>query len=153
MQRIVLGMITALALGAMTASAAGPKTATAATIQLNVPTGSIAAFTSASDEATIWPALGDSVTFSVTYPKAVEKYGPRIQVMCYQDGALVYGEAAPYYQSFLIGGAWSLWQADQPPADRESAAHCVADLYYWSYQGGQKFNWLASVEFDAAGSI
>jgi hypothetical protein len=27
----------------------------------------------------------------------------------------------------------------------------VADLYYWSYQGGQKFNWLASVEFDAGG--
>jgi len=66
--------------------------------------------------------------------------------MCYQNGTLVYGEAGPYYHAFQLGGASSDWLNNSP-----GPATCVADLYYWSYQGGQKFNWLASVQFDAGG--
>ena len=66
--------------------------------------------------------------------------------MCYQNGTLVYGEAGPYYHTFQLGGASSDWLNNSP-----GPATCVADLYYWSYQGGQKFNWLASVQFDAGG--
>lgn len=89
--------------------------------------------------------LGGWVLFDTTVPKAYERQGPRVQVICYQDGALVYGEAGPASQAFLLGGASSAWLV------AGGAAHCVADLYVWTYRGGQTFTWLASTEFDAAG--
>ena len=141
MRRILFGLLAAFVLFAATVSAA-PRVATTASIALVRPTTSV--FSSA--EASIWPGLGDAVTFTVTIPKSAEKFGIRIQVMCYQGDLLVYGEAGPYYQSFLLGGGSSDWLNNSP-----GPAHCVADLYYWSYQGGQKFNHLASTEFDAAG--
>jgi len=145
MRRIALGLMALMLTFAATLSAAGGKTAPApATIELSQP--AVASFSGTTD-STIWPAIGANVTFAVTYPKSVEKFGPRIQVMCYQDGSLVYGEAGPWYQAFFLGGSGSLWLYNTAT----QGAHCVADLYYWSYQGGQKFNWLASTEFDAAG--
>ena len=146
MRRVICGLVLSLTVFGVTVTAAPPRaTSTPASITLNVPTTQVAAFTAAGDAA-IWPAIGDSVTFAVTYPKTAEKYGPRIQVMCYQNGTLVYAEAGPYYHAFLLGGARSDWLNNSP-----GPATCVADLYYWSYQGGQKFNWLASVQFDAGG--
>ena len=143
MQRLALVLIIALALCAVPTVAAGPRTpVTAATIALNVPTTTLQTFSEGQ-----WPNLGDTVTFTVTYPKTANRYDPRIQVMCYQDGVLVYGEAGPYYQGFHLGGSGSLWLYQTP-----GPAHCIADLYYWSYNGGQKFNWLASTEFDAGGN-
>ena len=146
MRRLIYGLVVSLTVCGVTVAAAPPSRSSApATIVLDVPTTPVAAFTAAGDAA-IWPAIGDSVTFTVTFPKTAEKYGPRIQVMCYQNGTLVYGEAGPYYHAFLLGGASSDWLNHSP-----GPATCVADLYYWSYQGGQKFNWLASVQFDAGG--
>jgi len=139
MRRVLFGSLAACVLLVVSVSAA-PRTEVQPAIALNVPV------TLASTESTIWPALGDSVTFSVTFPKSVEKYGPRIGVMCYQGDTLVYGEAGPYYQAFLLGGASSIWHNDS-----QGPAHCVADLFYWSYQGSQKYNYLASTEFDAGG--
>lgn len=141
MRKILFGTVAAIVIGTAMVSAA-PRTTAPSTIALSAPV--LTTTDGGSSGSTIWPALGDSVTFSVTYPKSVEKYGPRIQVMCYQGDMLVYGEAGPYYQAFMLGGAGSIWVYSSP-----GPAHCVADLYYWSYQGGQKFNWLASVEFDA----
>ena len=63
----------------------------------------------------------------------------------YQDGNLVYGEAGPYSDLFLLGGAMSIWYLNDGPAI------CHGDLYYWSHNGGQKFNFLASTSFEAAG--
>lgn len=141
MRRLTIGLIIAVALCAVPVFAAGPRPpVTVAAITLNVP------LALQSFSAGLWPNLGDTVTFAVAYPKSAEKYGPRIQVMCYQGDDLVYGEAGPYYQGFLLGGAGSIWLYTN-----NGPAHCVADLYYWSYQGGQKFNWLASTEFDAGG--
>jgi hypothetical protein len=143
MRRVLFGSLIAGACFVTTLSAA-PKVAGTASIVLNVPATSVAAFSGTA--ATLWPTLGDAVTFGVSVPKAVERQDPRIQVMCYQGTTLVYGEAGPYTQAFLLGGASSDWlNTSQGPA------HCVADLYYWSYQGGQKFNWLASTAFDAGG--
>lgn len=130
-------MATVLAVGAVHATS--NRTPTPSTITLSQPTGAAA--------TADWPHLGDWVNFTVTYPKSVNKYGVRIQVICYQNGNLVYGEAGPYTQSFLLGGASSEWQQLGGPAD------CVADLYYWSYNGGQKFNWLASADFVAADRV
>src|SRR5439155_17927466 len=96
----------------------------------------------------IWPRLHDTVTFSTTYSSKLEHYGVRIQVMCSQGGQIVYGEAGPYDQPFLLGGGMSLWLMGGGEVD------CQADLYYWSYQGGvQTFNPLASTKFHAYGAI
>lgn len=140
MKRIVLGTLSAFVLLGATLVAA-PRTTSPSTITLN----QVSTFAAAAD-STIEPSLGDYVSFTVTYPKTVEKFGPRIQVLCYQDGTLVFAEAGPHYQSFLLGGGSSPWLNNSP-----GPAHCTADLYYWSYQGGQKFNWLASTEFEAGG--
>ena len=95
------------------------------------------------------PHLGDYVTFKSTYyPSNLdqkEKGGVRVQVLCYQNGNLVYGEAGHYDMKFLLGGAMSIWFQGGGEAD------CHADLYYWSYQGGQKFNPLAFADFHALG--
>jgi hypothetical protein len=95
----------------------------------------------------LWPRLGDSVTFSSTYSSKLEHYGVRIQVMCTRDdGQVIYGEAGPHDQAFLLGGGMSIWLMEG------GAPTCKADLYYWSYQGGQQtFNPLASTTFAAYG--
>lgn len=103
--------------------------------------------------------LGDYVTFSVTAPKS--KFDKRIQVLCEQavpfdfawpDGSmqtqadpLVFAMAGSWDYAFLLGGSMSVWYMHDGPAS------CHADLYYWSYNGEQRFNLLASVSFEAAG--
>jgi len=140
MKRLLFGAAAALVLSAAMVSAA-PRTDAVATIDLNVPT--FAAVPTGSTTSAIWPRLGDGVTFNATYPKTLEHYGVRIQVLCYQNGTLVYGEAKPWDQQFLLGGAMSTWFLANGDAD------CVADLYYWSYNGSQKFNFLAEAQFHA----
>lgn len=142
MKHTVLGAAIAMVLGGQTAWAA-PRNAstTPSSIALNTPpTMTVTA------EAGQWPALGDWITFKVSYPKTVDKYGARIQILCYQNGQLVYAEADWATQPFLLGSGSSPWLNDYP-----GPASCHADLYYWSYNGGQKFNWLASTDFEAAG--
>jgi hypothetical protein len=136
MNRLLLAAALAGTVSGISLSAA-PKSGDPASIILNVPAQSGAV-------STPWaPKLGDTVTFTVSYPKTLDHYGVRIQVLCYQDGALVYGEAGPYNQGFLLGGAMSTWYLN------DGAADCHADLYYWSTNGGQKFNQLATVAFSA----
>jgi hypothetical protein len=143
MRRLGFGLIIAAALCAAPIVAAGSRTpVTAATITLNVPATTLDTFSVGQ-----WPNLGDMVSFTVTYPKSVDKYAPRIQVMCYQNETLVWATAAHYYEGILLGGASSPWVNDTP-----GPAHCVADLFYLTYHGSQKFNWLASTEFDAGGN-
>ena len=135
MKRLIFAVSLATLVCAVTLTAA-PKSTEPSTIILNTPPSSAS--------ATPWePRLGDWVTFTVTYPKTLDHYGVRIQVLCYQNGNLVYGEAGPYDQAFLLGGAMSPWYMN------DGSATCHADLYYWSYNGGQKFNPLAWVEFAA----
>jgi len=142
MKRLILGATIALVLSTAMASAT-PRTDAIATINLDVP--GFAAVPTGSTTPVIWPRLGDTVTFSVTYPKTLERYGVRIQVLCYQNGALVYGESKKWNQQFVLGGSASTWVLTNGDAS------CVADLYYWS-DGGQKWNFLAETQFDAFAS-
>jgi len=131
----MLGAIVTLAVaGSIAVTAQGrPAPAAAATVSLNKPT------TASTDG--LWPHLGDWVTFSATYPKQAEKYDVSVQVVCYQAGKIVYAESRPWQQQFLLGSFVSEWQTSGGGAD------CVADLYYWTFGGGQKFNWLATTSF------
>lgn len=99
------------------------------------------------------PALGDTVTFTWTAEGLHGNQKPRIQIMAYQDvdgdgqvDDLVYGEAGPADQGFLLGGGSSLW------LERGGPSHCIATLYYWDFHPVQTFVPLAEpIEFDAAG--
>lgn len=100
--------------------------------------------------------LGGIVTFDVTVSDLPGNANPRIQVMCYQAGVLVYGVAQnvePAYvttppidgTSFLLGGGASDWLVNGGAAD------CEATLYYWDFKPVQTFVPLASVSFGAGG--
>jgi hypothetical protein len=90
--------------------------------------------------------FGDSVTFSWSCDGCAKspKSAPRIQVLCYQDGFLVYGEAGPADNVFMLGGAMSDWVVNGG-----GPAACKADLYFWSYKGQQEFNFVATTAFNA----
>jgi hypothetical protein len=104
---------------------------------------SIALNTSASARIAA-PSLGSSVSFTVTYPTSVKT--PRVEVLCYQNGALVYGEAGSPGDTFLLGGGGSLWLT------AGGSASCVANLYYFTWKAGQPATtYLATTSFDAAG--
>lgn len=91
------------------------------------------------------PALGDTVNFTVTYPREVKS--PRVAVRCtaYDNAGSQYAEAGPYDASFTLGGASSDWQR------AGGAADCTADLFYfvWKPNKPQEYHWLASTEFEA----
>lgn len=103
------------------------------------------------DQATISlneasPSLGDEITFTVTgVPKNVQN--PRIEVLAYQDGQLVYGEAGGIDHTFLLGGnvdRGSIWREVGGPAT------CVANLYHFTHKANTPdAPRLASTAFEA----
>jgi hypothetical protein len=101
------------------------------------------------------PHFGGTVAFAVTFSKADSKYdytgragGARIEVLCYQFGVLVYGEAGTYLDTFLLGGGGSIWVYQFP----NTPASCVANLFRFDNSGPvQTYVVLASTSFDAAG--
>jgi len=137
MRRVLAGTVVALALAATTIIAA-PQSTTSS-IVLNVPP---AFRTSAS-----WPALGDLVSFTVSYPKTLDHFGVRVQVLCYNgNGDLTFATAGAFDEAVKLGGDWSPWK------EAGGGAECQADLYYWSYtKSTQKFNLLASTNFTVGG--
>ena len=138
MKRTLIGATLAFVLATVVASSAAPRADSIATVSLKAVNGAILTPTLA---AILVPHLGDSVTFEAAFANNLKNV--RIQVLCYQNDALVYGMAAPWDSQFQLGGGMSAWFLNN------GAANCVADLYYWSYQGGQKFNFLATTQFDA----
>jgi hypothetical protein len=90
------------------------------------------------------PSLGSSVTFTTVIPQNVNT--PRVEVLCDQNGAIVYGEGGSPNDSFLLGGGGSTWLSNGGPAS------CVANLYYFTWKGGQPATvYLATTSFDATG--
>jgi hypothetical protein len=90
------------------------------------------------------PSLGDTVSFSYTLDPTIDD--ARIQVVCSQNGMVVYGEAmAAAGNSFTLGGAWSPWLMSGGAAD------CVATLYSWDFHPVQTFVPYASTSFHAGG--
>jgi hypothetical protein len=138
MKRTLIGATLAFVLAAVVASSAAPRPDSIASVSLKAVNGTTLTATLA---AILVPHLGDNVTFDASFANNVKN--PRIQVLCYQSGALVYGMAGPWDQEFLLGGSMSTWFLTNGDAD------CVATLYYWSYQGSQKFNFLAETQFAA----
>ena len=88
------------------------------------------------------PHLGGAVSFTTVYPTNVKN--PRVEVLCYQNGALVYGEAGAPTDTFTLGGGGSLWLSGG------GAASCVANLYFFTWKAGQPATtYLATTSFDA----
>lgn len=81
------------------------------------------------------PHLGDLVTFTTSgIPKNVHR--PRIEVLCYQDNALVFGMAGGVDYAFRLG----------------AGTDCTANLFYFGKeQGEQVYVLLASTSFHAEG--
>jgi hypothetical protein len=132
---MLLGVALAAALAIPLTAAAGRNTAS--WIALNGAAGESLA-------ASAQPALGSTVTFSVGYPNNVNN--PRVEVLCYQAGELVFGMAGAVDYEFLLGGGGSTWK------DRGGAAECVANLYYFSWKRNTPTSTtLASTSFSAGG--
>ncbi len=105
------------------------------------------------------PHYQSVVTFTVTgVPKKVKS--PRVEVLAYQDGSLVYGETGSLdqalgngqdplgYSGFLLGGGGSIWVYEHP----NTPADCVANLFYFDNSGPtQKYVLLATTTFHAEG--
>jgi len=109
-------------------------------IDLATVSGDGAGFAAASIE----PALGDWVTFTTTYPTSVKN--PRIEVLCYQGGALTFGMGGAVDYSFQLGGAGSQWLWSGGDAD------CTANLFYFGWKAGKQiYNLLATTSFHAGG--
>jgi hypothetical protein len=108
-------------------------------------TGSWIALTQVNGKsASIQPSLGSTVSFATSYPRTVKN--PRIEVLCYEDGNLVFGMAGSVTYEFLLGGAGSIWLTIGGGAD------CTANLFYFgSHAGKQTYNKLATTSFAAGG--
>lgn len=89
------------------------------------------------------PRLGGMVTFTVTGVANVK--APRIEILCYKDGALGWATAGAYTEAFKLGGDSSDWQR------AGGSAQCTANLFYWKWQPVQTYNLLATTSFTAAG--
>lgn len=137
---LVIAIIASMALAAaitLGEAPIGARSALAAT-----KSSSWIALASTAGAAAAQPSLGSSVTFNAGYPTTVKN--PRIEVLCYQSGTLVYGEAGGVADTFTLGGGGSLWLTNGGSAD------CTANLYYFGQHAGkQTYNWLASTSFAA----
>lgn len=133
MKRLLIGTALAIVLSAGSLAAQGKQTSV---IILNTPAAGSTSLTASG----AWePRLGESVTFTTSFPSKLDANFVYVQVLCYQNGALVFATAGRYDRAFIMGGSVSPWLANGGPAS------CNADLYYW----GQKYNHLASTEFSA----
>ncbi len=105
------------------------------------------------------PQLLAPLHFTYVLPKGVKEdptgsgTQARIQIMCTQDGEVVYGVAFNAIDikadGMILGAGSSLWTNE--PARSILPADCVATLYQWLYQGQQTFNPFATINFTAAG--
>jgi hypothetical protein len=137
MKRLLLAVALASVLAGASVSAAGK---TQSSVVLNVPT----LYSSPTSISTSWPRLGDSVTFTATYPDSLTKYYVYVNLLCYQwigaDHVLVYATTQKPDTSFLLGGTNSPWVQNGGPAS------CVANLFYWSNSG--RYTLLADTDFE-----
>ncbi len=92
------------------------------------------------DSAAGVPHYGRQVTFDVA-TTATEK--PLVQVLCYQDGALVYWASAGFYPEYPWPWAQNFTLSSAHWAG--GAAECTADLYYTP--DGRRYRTLATLPF------
>jgi hypothetical protein len=139
---VVLAIVAALAIAAATVAGRPPAGAGSA-LAGKAQTSWISLAQTSRTAAGAQLTLGSLVAFDAGYPNTVKN--PRIEVLCYQAGALVYGEAGGVNDTFLLGGGGSIW------LDNGGSADCVANLYYFGQHAGkQTYNRLASTTFSAS---
>jgi len=94
--------------------------------------------------------FGEAVSFTVTYPSMNED--PRVRVLCFQNGEMVYqySQGTEGVESWVP--AFILWSATWA-ANGGGAADCVADLYYFTWQGHTQTSvvYLAHTAFAVTG--
>src|SRR5262245_64712391 len=133
---ILLSLAVCVGVGASSASA-GKVT----------PSISLSSVSTGVGALTTQPALGSWVTFTTVIPTNIRN--PRVEVLCYQDGGLVYGEAGDPSHAFELGGNpdnGSIWRTTGGPAS------CVANIYYFTWKAGEPAAvYLATTSFDAVG--
>ena len=96
------------------------------------------------------PHFGGTVSFTLTYPNMNDR--PMVRVVCSQNGDIVYQYAqwsdgsSPWVPMFVLWDA--IWAGNGG-----GSANCVADLYYYTWQGQTQTGvvYLAHAEFTAAG--
>jgi hypothetical protein len=90
------------------------------------------------------PSLGQTVSFITTYPRTDRN--PLIEVTCYQNGTLVWGEVGYVITSFTLGGGSSPWLNNGG-----GAAACTAELVnqVWNGNTEEQLTVLASTSFAA----
>ena len=90
------------------------------------------------------PRYGDSVTFTTSYPATNETVV--VALKCSQDGVLKFQLVRGPDASFPLGGS------EFPTDWTGGAAHCTADLLYYTYRGQILTGavYLAHTEFDVA---
>lgn len=94
-------------------------------------------------------AHGQTIGLDASYQGTKQQDAVRVQVICMQDGSVVYGD-----NSVLTGSPSTVWFVLGEPNNGTSVwtsgpASCRSDLYVVS--GGAKVTFLASVGFEAAG--
>jgi hypothetical protein len=102
------------------------------------------------------PTLGQTISFTATTSRKLDCTGragcARVEILCYQNNVLVYGEASDIERAragFPLGGAigqGSVW------ARNGGDAECVANLFRFGKDAGQQtYEVLASTSFSAEG--
>ena len=144
MRKTIVASATLAFFAAAAGAAAMPKSAGA--------TGTIAMSSGAARLATLTPTKGDDISLTAAYSGIRKQDTVRVQLLCYQDIGVVYGDAvtltgSPQTVSFKLGEnsatATSVWNGGN--------AHCVGYLFYVTNVGGGNTQQLASVGFDATG--
>ncbi len=144
MRKTIVSLATLALFVAAAGAAAMPKSAGAS--------GTLAMSSRPATLTTLSPAKGDDVSLSASYSGIRKQDTVRVQILCYQDIGVVYGDAVtltgtPQTVSFKLGAnsatATSIWNAGN--------AHCVGYLFYITNIGGGNSQQLASVAFDATG--
>jgi len=95
------------------------------------------------------PAYGQASGFDASYQGVKQQDKVRVQVICMQNGGVVYGDVAD-----LTGSPSTVWFTLGRPTQGTSVwvsgeATCRSDLFIVS--GGNKVTFLATVGFTAAG--
>ena len=95
------------------------------------------------------PAYGQASGFDAAYQGVKQQDTVRVQVICMQNGSVVYGD-----NTVLTGSPSTVWFTLGQPTNGTSlwtsgSASCRSDLY--TVAGGNKVTFLANVTFEATG--
>jgi hypothetical protein len=92
------------------------------------------------DTGTAGVSYGDTVTFNVSTSASY----PSVQLVCYQNGTLVFAQTAGFFPTYVWSKNYTLG-GDRWPG---GAANCTATLYYTTKNGTNST--LASLSFVAS---